>query len=184
MRLTPPGAAAATAAALTLTLAGCGPADEVRQDDSPPASAPATAPSPPSSGSASSDASSDGTGDEVVGTVVRFSGDDETVDVTIGEDSPATRDFLSMLPLTLDLEELNGREKIAYLPRDLEHDGSPGSDPEDGDLIYFVPWGNLGFYYDAEGIGYSDLTLHLGRYDAPLDDLERLEGEITVDVLP
>ncbi len=26
-------------------------------------------------------------------------------------------------------------------------------DPENGDLIYFASWGNLGFYYNAEGIG-------------------------------
>lgn len=66
----------------------------------------------------------------VVGTVVRFSAGTETVDVTIGEDSPATRDFLRMLPLTLTLEEFNGREKIADLPRELNYEGSPGSDPE------------------------------------------------------
>ena len=88
-----------------------------------------------------------------------------------------------MLPLTITLEEFAGREKISYLPRDLEHRGSPGSDPEDGDLIYFVPWGNLGFYYNAEGIGYSDDTIHLGTYDATLDELERLEGEVTVEII-
>jgi hypothetical protein len=33
------------------------------------------------------------------------------VGVTIGEDSPATRNFLGMLPLTLTLKEFNGREK-------------------------------------------------------------------------
>jgi hypothetical protein len=51
-----------------------------------------------------------------------------------GEDNPAVCYFLSMLPLTLTLEEFAGREKIAYLPRELAHAGSPGSDPEDGDL--------------------------------------------------
>jgi len=61
-----------------------------------------------------------------------------------------------MLPLTLALEEFNGREKISYLPRRLDTAGSGGSDPKDGDLIYFVPWGNLGFYYNAEA---SDLPM-------------------------
>ena len=105
------------------------------------------------------------------------------MDVTIGEDNPAVRDFLSMLPLTITVEEFAGREKISYLPRKLRHRGSPGSDPESGDLIYFVPWGNLGFYYNAEGIGYSDDTIHLGTYDATLDELERLEGEVTVEII-
>jgi hypothetical protein len=120
---------------------------------------------------------------EIVGTVVRFSSARTSVDVTIGQDNPAVRDFLSMLPLTLTLEEFAGREKISYLPRRLRHRGSPGSDPKNGDLIYFVPWGNLGFYYNAEGIGYSDATIHLGTYDAPLDQLERLEGRVTVRVV-
>jgi hypothetical protein len=119
---------------------------------------------------------------QIVGTTVRFSSNTTSVNVTIGEDNPAVRDFLSMLPLTLTVEEFAGREKISYLPRELSHGGSPGSDPESGDLIYFIPWGNLGFYYNAEGIGYSDDTIHLGTYDAPLDQLERLEGEVNVEV--
>jgi hypothetical protein len=77
---------------------------------------------------------------------VRFAAGGESVDVMIGSDNAATRGFVSMLPLTLRLEEFQGREKIGYLPRELDISGAPGSDPEDGDLIYFVPWGNLGFY--------------------------------------
>jgi hypothetical protein len=89
-----------------------------------------------------------------------------------------------MLPLTLTLEEFAGREKIAYLQRELAHSGSTGSDPEDGDLIYYVPWGNIGFYYNTAGIGYSDDTIHLGTYDASLDELEQLEGhDVTVEVV-
>src|SRR6266511_3070188 len=119
----------------------------------------------------------------IVGSVVRFSSTRTSVDVTIGQDNPAVRDFLSMLPLTLTVEEFTGREKISYLPRKLRHRGSPGSDPKNGDLIYFVPWGNLGFYYNAEGIGYSDATIHLGTYRAPLDQLEPLEGRVTVEII-
>ncbi|WEX91064.1 cyclophilin-like fold protein [Sinorhizobium garamanticum] len=120
----------------------------------------------------------------VVGTVLRFTGGATSVDVTVGEDNPAVRDFLSMLPLTLKLEEFAGREKISYLPRKLKHRGSPGSDPEDGDLIYFVPWGNLGFYYNTAGIGYSDQTLHIGTYKASLGTLEKLANQpVTVEIL-
>jgi hypothetical protein len=115
---------------------------------------------------------------------VRFTAGPATVDVTIGQDNPAVRDFLSMLPLTLKLEEFAGKEKVAYLPRRLTHSGSPGSDPEDGDLIYYIPWGNLGFYYDAAGIGYSDQTVHLGTYRASRDQLNALEGTpVTVEIV-
>ncbi|MEU6718756.1 cyclophilin-like fold protein [Nonomuraea sp. NPDC046802] len=84
-----------------------------------------------------------------MGTVVRFSSPATSVEVTLDQDNPAVRDFLSLLPLTLTVEEFSGREKISYLPRRLNHDGSPGSDPENGDLIYYTPWGNLGFLEDA-----------------------------------
>ena len=120
---------------------------------------------------------------QVVGVVVRFTVGATAVDVTIDQNNPAVRDFLSMLPLTLKLEEFNGREKIGYLPRKLEYRGSPGSKPVDGDLIYFVPWGNIGFYYNAAGIGHSDQTIHLGTYKASPAQLKKLESHaVTVEI--
>jgi hypothetical protein len=127
-------------------------------------------PSEPSSGPA------DATEQVFVGTVVRFTGGGASVDVTIEEDNPTTRDLVSRLPVTLAFEEFAGREKIAYPEPGLDVDGSPGSDPEDGDLIYFTPWGNLGFYYDAAGIDYADSTIHLGTYDATAEQLSAFDG--------
>lgn len=115
--------------------------------------------------------------------MLRFASERETVDVTVGEDNPTVRDLISRLPLELTAEEFAGREKIADIPGGLTTEGSRGSDPEDGDLIYFTPWGNLGFYYDASGIGFSDDTVHIGTYDATRQQLDRLEGAITVSVL-
>lgn len=116
--------------------------------------------------------------------VVRFTSGETSVEVTIKPDNPTARDFLSMLPLTVPIEEFAGREKLADLPRELVTEGSPGSDPADGDLIYFIPWGNLGFYYNTDGIGYSDQTIHLGTYQATREQLERLEGNnVTVELV-
>jgi hypothetical protein len=149
-----------------------------------PAPSPTTAPAPPSQTGTAPTAPAPSESETVIGTVVRFSTDDASVDVTIGADSPATRDFLSMLPLRIALEDLGGREKISYLTRQLNYAGSPGSDPENGDLIYFTPWGNLGFYYNAAGIEYSEQTLHIGTYDATIDQLNSLEGEdVAVEVV-
>lgn len=141
-------------------------------------------PATPAPGTATPPASTPGTARHVQGAIVRFATGGYSVDVTVGADTPAVRDFLSMLPLRLPFEELSGREKIAYLPRKLNTDGSPGSDPENGDLIYFVPWGNLGFYYNAAGIEYSDDTLHIGKYKATAEQLKQLEnGEVTVTLV-
>jgi hypothetical protein len=163
-----------------LAATGCGSSgsDDASSGDDQPA---ASNTQPTSPQAATTNADSDAR--QIAGTTIRFSSNTTSVDVTIGEDNPTVRDFLSMLPLALTVEEFAGREKVSYLPRELRHRGSHGSDPESGDLIYFVPWGNLGFYYNAEGIGYSDETIHLGTYDAPLDQLERLEGEVTVEVI-
>ena len=112
--------------------------------------------------------------DSIIGKVVRFRNAHIIVDVTIDQDNPTVRDLLARLPMTLKLEEFAGREKIAYLPQKLNVNGSPGSDPEDGDLIYFAPWGNLGFYYNTAGIGFSQHTIHIGRYRATLPQLRQL----------
>ena len=146
-----------------------------------PPSPPTTA-APQTSGPA---AQEDPTATAAGAPVVRFTNGAVSVDVTVDDSTPTARDFLSLLPLTLPLEDLSGREKVGYLPRDLDVEGSPGSDPEDGDLIYFVPWGNLGFYYDAEGIDHSDLTIHLGTYDASEEELDRLQGDaVTIERVP
>ena len=52
------------------------------------------------------------------------------------------RDFASLLPLTLTLEDYNSTEKISYLPRKLSTAGAPaGVDPAAGDIAYYAPWG-------------------------------------------
>ena len=125
-----------------------------------------------------------GDADQIVGTVVRFSAGSTFVDLTIGEDNPTVRDFLSLLPLTMTIEEYAGREKIGYFERKLATEGSPGSDPEDGDLIYFVPWGNIGFYYNTAGVGFSNQTVHIGKYDASPEQLQQLEGKpVSVEIV-
>ena len=139
---------------MSVHVGGAGQSTPVGEPSSSPAVRPSSASAPvtPSPPTPSSGSPGGGAG-QVVGTVVRFSAGSTSVEVTIDQDHPAVRDVLSMLPLTLTLEEFAGREKIGYLPRRLAHSGSPGSDPEDGDLIYYVPWGNIGFYYTTAGIG-------------------------------
>lgn len=169
--------------AFMIVLAGCA------QPSGPVATPTPTSTSPTSSSQTApaadpTPAPVDSAPEGVVGTVIRFTSDRTTVDVTIGEDNPTVRDFLSLLPTEVAFEEFNGREKITYFDRELTTEGSPGSDPADGDLIYFAPWGNLGFYYDADGIGYSDSTIHIGTYDASADQLALLEGgQVTIEII-
>jgi len=59
-------------------------------------------------------------------------------------DSPTSRDFYSLLPMTITLEDYASTEKIAYMPRKLSTAGAPdGVDPAVGDIAYYAPWGNV-----------------------------------------
>jgi hypothetical protein len=96
--------------------------------------------------------------------------------ITIGEkvvtatltDSGAARDFVSLLPLTLMLEDYNRTEKISNLPRKLSTTGAPaGSDPDVGDIAYYAPWGNLAIYY--KDFGYSSGLVILGKIDGDVE---------------
>ncbi|CCH07538.1 cyclophilin-like fold protein [Achromobacter xylosoxidans] len=86
------------------------------------------------------------------------------------EDSAAARDFLALLPLTLDLEDYAATEKIAQLPKKLSTAGTPeGMTPSIGDITYYAPWGNLAIFY--EGFRYSAGLVKLGRIDGDIQVL-------------
>jgi hypothetical protein len=96
----------------------------------------------------------------------------QKIKITIGEtvltatlnDSKTSRDFISLLPLTLTLEDYAGTEKIGYLPRRLSTEDAPaGSDPSVRDITYYAPWGNLAIFY--RDFGYSRGLVILGKID-------------------
>lgn len=94
---------------------------------------------------------------------IRLTVNDRSMTATL-IDSPTTRDFLSLLPLTLKLEDYARTEKIAYLPRKLSEEGAPpGVDPEVGDITYYAPWGNLALFY--RDFGYANGLIKLGSID-------------------
>jgi hypothetical protein len=81
------------------------------------------------------------------------------------KDSETARDFASLLPLTLTLEDYAHTEKVSDLPKRLSTDGAPsGSDPDVGDIAYYAPWGNLAIYY--KDFGYSNGLIILGKIDS------------------
>jgi hypothetical protein len=83
-----------------------------------------------------------------------------TITATL-DDSPAARDFASLLPLALILEDYHSTEKISDLPRRLSTQGAPaGIDPSPGDITYYAPWGNLAIFY--KDFGYSSGLVKLG----------------------
>lgn len=95
--------------------------------------------------------------------------------------NPASRDFASMLPLTLRFSDFNGAEKIAYPPRRLTLEETPlGFAPSAGDLNVFVPWGNLAIFYRDSG--YSQDLASVGRLTSGIETLAAMEGEFSVRI--
>ncbi len=95
-------------------------------------------------------------------------------------DSKTTQDFISLLPLTLTLEDYANTEKISDLPRRLStEDAAPGSDPAVGDIAYYAPWANLAMYYND--FGYSNGLIILGKTDGDIEALN-VPGSVEVTI--
>jgi hypothetical protein len=87
-------------------------------------------------------------------------------------DNATSRDFVSLLPLTMTLKDYAATEKISDLPRRLSTEGAPpGSDPSIGDITYYSPWGNLAVFY--RDFGYSNGLVKLGKIDSGVEALNR-----------
>ena len=79
-------------------------------------------------------------------------------------DNAAARAFASMLPLTLDMADLNGNEKYAKLPKALPTSASQSGTIRNGDLMLYGNDTLVLFYLTFES-PYS--YTRLGRVDDP-----------------
>ena len=117
--------------------------------------------------------------------------DMEKIRITVGEqvltavllDNATSRDFLSLLPLTLSMRDFAGKEKVSpELPKPLDTSDAPsGFDPSVGDITYYAPWGNLAlFYRDGE---YASGLVFMGRFDGGMEAFQGLDKnfEITIE---
>ena len=110
---------------------------------------------------------------------IRLTFDGKAVEATLLDNATA-RDFLSLLPMTLTLDDYNSIEKIGYPARKLATAGAPaGVDPSVGDIAYYAPWGNLAIFY--KDFGYSRGLIGLGRIDSGIEAL-RVPGSLKVTI--
>ncbi len=104
----------------------------------------------------------------------------ETVLTATLRDNETTRDFVSLLPLTLTLEDYAATEKISDLPRRLSTKGAPpGTDASAGDITYYAPWGNLALFH--RDFGHSSGLVTLGKIDGGVEAL-REPGPLKVRI--
>ena len=110
---------------------------------------------------------------------IRMSVAGTTVTGTL-EDSATARDFASLLPLVLMLDDYAATEKISDLPRKLSTAGAPpGTSASAGDIMCYTPWGNLAIFYRASP--YAAGLVKLGALDADVQVFER-PGTLRVTV--
>lgn len=82
-------------------------------------------------------------------------------------DNETARDFVSLLPLNLSLNDLFGREKFGNLPKALSEKGPRTHAYEAGDIAYWSPAHDVAIYYrqDSESIP-SPGIIPIGKIDA------------------
>src|SRR5437899_8079016 len=66
-------------------------------------------------------------------------------------DNGTARDFASLLPLTLTMNDLFGREKFGHLPRGISDKGKRTHTYEIGDIAYWSPGPDVAIYYHHDG---------------------------------
>jgi hypothetical protein len=107
---------------------------------------------------------------------------DGTRIIAMLDDNATSKDFASLLPLGLTLDDYNGTEKISDLPKKLSTQGAPeGVAPAAGDIAYYAPWGNLAIFY--KDFGYSHGLVKLGTIASSARVFERA-GRLRVTIEP
>ena len=85
-------------------------------------------------------------------------------------DGKTTQDFVSLLPLTLTMNDLFGMEKFAHLPQAISTEGKRTHTYEVGDIAYWSPGPDVAIYYqhDGEKIPNPGIIV-IGKLDSGVD---------------
>lgn len=92
--------------------------------------------------------------------------------------SGTTRDFIRQLPLTLDMQDLNGREKYSGLLQELSKEGSISTTFREGDISYWLG-GGIAVFYNNDGHEVKAGLITLARLEK---GIELFKGPGSVNV--
>jgi hypothetical protein len=97
-------------------------------------------------------------------------------------DNETTRDFVSLLPLTLTMNDLFGREKFGHLPRTISEEGKRTRTYEVGDVIYWSPGQDVAMFYRHDGQSIpSPGIIVMGKIDSGVEALN-VPGSVKVTI--
>ena len=104
-----------------------------------------------------------------------------TVSATLANNQTA-RDFASLLPLTVTMQDLLHREKFAGLPRELQDSGPRSRRYEVGQIIYWSPGPDIAIYYRQDGSSIpAPGTILIGNLDGEIPALDE-PGDVVVRI--
>jgi len=112
---------------------------------------------------------------------IRLKIDDKVITATLN-DSKTTRDFISLLPLTLTMNDLFRREKFAHLPRAISEEGKRSHTYEVGQVVYWSPGRDVAIFYrdDGEKIPNPGIIV-IGKIDSGVAALD-VAGSVKVTI--
>jgi 4-carboxymuconolactone decarboxylase len=97
-------------------------------------------------------------------------------------DSKTTQDFISLLPLTLTMNDLFRREKYAHLPRAISEKGKRTHTYEVGDVVYWPTGPDVAIFYRHDGQEIPDPgVIVIGKIDSGVEALN-VPGSVEVTV--
>jgi len=97
-------------------------------------------------------------------------------------DSKTTNDFISLLPLTLTMNDLFSREKYAHLPRAISAGGKRTHTYEVGQVAYWPPGPDMAVFYRHDGQEIPDPgIIVIGKIDSGVEGFN-VAGSLKVTV--
>lgn len=98
-------------------------------------------------------------------------------------DSRAAKDLYGQLPLSIDVENYGGKEKIYYPPIKLDTVNTPlVKGAGNGTLAYYAPWGDVVMFYGS--FGSASGLYELGRAVQGSEHIRSLSGTIRIEAVP
>lgn len=109
---------------------------------------------------------------------------DETVFYADPIDNATTKDFVSMLPLTLSMDDIRNREKLGYLSRNLAEGGTVQTTYEVGDISYWPNGPGVAVFYNHDGREVVSGLIPLGKIISGIENFNVTGSvEVTIDVV-
>ena len=93
-------------------------------------------------------------------------------------DSQAAKELYVQLPLTVEVEDFGGKEKIFYPPKKLDASGTPEADANAGSLAYYAPWGDVVMFYKKFGTARG--LFELGEAVSGSEYIKDMSGKIVL----